>query len=405
MGELILEGIDGGSTLGFLCALGTLATLNSKWPGQVWLSWVKTSCFHPVIHLPDDPETLSLNERQSSLAERIADILGVPAPEVPGRCLRVVENLSREFFAARKLYGEIEKTLKKIRSKLKKDGQKAGLQGEVLKKWIEERSAELFTELNVNQERMQGARERWLFELEKTVPAMELRLGKTISITPREYSEFANAALESCNNHQRREVDLLAAFASETINNRDHVVPTPFCFITGSGHQYFFDTIGKLMRKVNAERLVQCLFHPWTFTDEGLSLRWAPIEDRRYALMWDDPSNQEVKTLWAANLLAYNGLRFLPVADIGGQMHTVGFSKIGKRLFFSWPIWEGFLGMDIIKSVLSLNELLQHMPDRARLERRGIVEIFRSERLQIGTPPLVKYNFSVAFPAGAGVES
>ena len=137
------------------------------------------------------------------------------------------------------------------------------------------------------------------------------------------------------------------------------------------------------MRVVDACRIERCLFHPWTFDDERLSLRWASVEDRRYALMWDDPGAQEARTIWAASLLARPSPRLLPVASVGGQLGASGFSEFGRKKFFSWPIWQGFLCADAL-SLLALGVLQQAELDHDRssgwaLSRCSGASAWRSE--------------------------
>ena len=197
------------------------------------------------------------------------------------------------------------KNLRRRQSELKQEASKKGLQSDALKSWVIEQTAAKQAEIHGQQKEVLGKREKWLGELGRIVPAQELRLGKTLAFKPSEYRDMALAALNSSSDRrERRVLDFLAAFASESVTNGELLEPTPFCFVTGSGHQYFLKTIGKLMRVVDACRIERCLFHPWTFDDERLSLRWASVEDRRYALMWDDPGAQEARTIWAASLLA-----------------------------------------------------------------------------------------------------
>ncbi len=406
MHELVLAGIEGINPLGFLAAIGALKVLDDKWPGLVSLSWIRTSAHLPVIRFPGADERLSQQKRQHCLAATIADTLAVPKPRVSQSAAKEVQGLHKKCLEATERLKESERELKKLRNELMREGRKLGIQGEALRSWVSDRISDLQSKIYILREDLKSRRARWLRKLGEVVPAQELRLGKTLSIMPIEYRVAAISARESCSYHlDRRQVDFMGAFAAETVKNREQVEPTPFCFISGSGHQYFLDTIAKLMEVVDSGRIEKCLFHPWSLDDERLSLRWAPAEDRRYALMWDDPGGQETKTIWAANLLAYNALRLLPVADVSGRLMTSGFAEIAGRRFFSWPIWQGFLAVDTIKSLLSLGTLRQSKPDQTRLERMGVSEVYRCERVQIGKPPNVKLNFGISFPAGSGDDA
>jgi hypothetical protein len=287
-----------------------------------------------------------------------------------------------------------------------REGKQHEIQKDALKTWVEDRSRDSREAVDKQRHNYSAARMAWLSELKKTVHSDELSLGKTLSITPLEYRRIAEDVVNSsiCHNN-RRLADFLAAFVAESVMDGDKAKATPFCFVTGSGHQYFLETIGKLMEIVDASRIERCLFYPWTYDDKQFSLRWAPVEDRRYALMWTDPGDTKrnpSKTNWAANLLAYNGIRLLPVADMGGKLVATGFSEFNGQDFFSWPIWQGFIDVNSVRSLLSLATLRELSPDRKQLNKRGIIEVFRCRRLRVGTPPLVKFNFSTALPAGLG---
>src|SRR5690606_17386924 len=139
--------------------------------------------------------------------------------------------------------------------------------------------------------------------------------------TDLEYRTIAEPLLESTSIDSREPLDMLAAFCSvgclhESLSKRKEgkLAATPFSFISGSGHQDFLDTAGALLKNVSAARLQAALFEPWNYEDDGLSMRWDPVEDRRYALMDRDPTaaDNKPRTVWMANLLAYRALALFP---------------------------------------------------------------------------------------------
>lgn len=402
MAVLILEGIEGSNPLGFLAAIGTLKILNDKWPGLVRLKWVKSSGYRPVLSFPDFDGNPSHEESRTRIAQAVAETLGIPVPEPPLGSIGEVNRAFKSFQAALQAHENGEKVLDKRRKELMREGRRQRLRSEALRKWVGEQISDLQADVLEWREELQKKRKSWLRELRKIVPSEELKLGKTLSIKPAEYRDALLFALGSCSGWQeRRQLDLLAAFATESVTKAEKVETTAFCFVSGAGHQYFLETVGKLMRLVDADRIQRCLFHPWDFSDEQLSLRWAPTEDRRYALMWDDPSGQVARTVWAASLLGYNALRLFPVFDVGGKSVTTGFSRFGKGYFFTWPLWEGFVDTATLGSLLSLNEFRQPEPDLGQLAGMGIFEVFRCERLKIE-----KFtNFATPFPAGSGGEA
>ena len=63
--------------------------------------------------------------------------------------------------------------------------------------------------------------------------------------------------------------------------------------------------------------VVRTLFQTWDYADDaGNTLRWDPIEDRRYALQWRNPSKSNSadgpNTMLAANCLAVESLACFP---------------------------------------------------------------------------------------------
>ncbi len=209
------------------------------------------------------------------------------------------------------------------------------------------------------------------------------------------YRNSAASLLQNGGIAGREPLDLLAAFASDAcFEEREHrVTATPFCFITGSGHQYFLDTVRQLMKEVTAGRVQSALFEPWTYSDEKLSLRWDPIEDRRYALMDRDPARgNKGRTVWMANLLAYQALALFPSAPGKRGLETTGWSGPGDS--FTWPVWGHPAGPDTIRSLMLLSDLVARSPDRAVLRARGVVAILRSRRIKVGSGADFKINFS-----------
>jgi hypothetical protein len=246
------------------------------------------------------------------------------------------------------------------------------------------------------------ARSELLAALKKAVPSPELALGQRPDCT---ISEFADNAAEFLNNAsfaKRATLDLLAAFGAEIDSDpAARIVPTPFCFITGSGHQWFLDTVRQLMAKASEQKVREALFEPWCYRDEKLTKRWDPLDDRRYAMMDRDPtaSDNKSSTVWMANLLAYRALALFPCAPVtGSKSIAASWSTNGDGLGFIWPLWERALSLDSIRSLF----LSHSLKDRcsATYQRdffsRGVSEVFRSRRIQVGNPPLHKVNFTSA---------
>lgn len=214
----------------------------------------------------------------------------------------------------------------------------------------------------------------------------ELGLGDNLVVPLKKFREHAIKIIDSSSINNRAPADLMANFGCDVCGEKDNgkLVVSSFCFLKGSGHQEFLKTAKQLLNSVDKERVRRCLFEPWTYDDIKLSMRWDPVEDRRYALMWNNPSTVESRTVWAANLLAYRGLQLFPSVLKDGRLKTTGFNRKGKQDFFTWPIWNAPLSVDSVRSLLALKELTVDTPDRIRLNKMGIREVNRSERIRVG---------------------
>lgn len=153
---------------------------------------------------------------------------------------------------------------------------------------------------------------------------------------------------------------------------------------------------------VPAAHLRSALMTGWRYEDDAFSLRWDPVEDQRYALRWYDPSQQSnkkqsLRTMRGANALALEGLALLPVQPQLRGVFTTSIARLEKRRdFFTWPIWDVPVTLDVIRSLLTLPELASKTPDREALRAIGIAEIYRSERV---APNKYYKNFTPARPA------
>lgn len=368
-GPIVLTAIDGANPLGFLAALGMLAVLQKGAP-QARLGWRREATWRPILTCVDF-------DYEDALCERIAAALRGHRVADDADAKR--EGAERTFSAAKKAVADKLKEIKK-----------RGLRGA-------ERKAAIETEVAPLEQNMQQRRSEWLDALKDAVPSRELALGQRIDCTDEEYRDHSVGFLDDARIDAREPLDLLAAFASDAcVDKSDRVAATPFCFITGSGHQYFLDTVRQLIGVVSAKRVRAALFEPWTYSDEKLSMRWDPVEDRRYALMDRDPtaSDNKSRTVWMANLLAYRALALFPSAPGRRGLETTGWSAPGA--FFSWPIWEYPAALDTIRSLMQLPDLGAEHPDRCALRARGVAGVFRAQRIKVGSGANYKINFSPA---------
>jgi hypothetical protein len=114
-------------------------------------------------------------------------------------------------------------------------------------------------------------------------------------------------------------------------------------------------------------------------------LRFEPFEDRRHALRWKSPAEDTIKTVWGANRLAAEGLPLYPVFPVHGELRTVGCRGFSKdNTFWTWPLWNGFLNVSVVRSILALPALQVEQPSRDELSPLGIVEVYRTQRINVG---------------------
>jgi len=216
----------------------------------------------------------------------------------------------------------------------------------------------------------------------EAAPEFTLGGNENLKFTAAEFRRFAIEAADSATGMNRRWADFMAAFGSElaTKGNRDEVEATAFRFTTG--RQGFLNFARRLSRLTTADDIQAALFSPWRYSDPGPSMRWdTSMDDRRYALRADDPSTSTrspIRTVRGANRLAIEALRCFPCVPARGRLETTGFAgRMMRGLYFTWPIWEGFISAPAARSLLSLAELASDSLDHGQLEPRGIAAVFR----------------------------
>lgn len=369
-----LTGIDGTNPLGFLAALGTLVVARASGESGARLRWERARTWMPVL--------VDLSDK-TRLCERLADNL--QGRSVSGDAVRQLD-------AAEKAYKQAITAIKKETEKVKAEQPRG-----------QERKAAMLERVAPLEQAAAVRRAEWLEALRDAVPRPELALGARIDCTAGEFRDHGRTFLAAEGGHAREAAFLLAAFGSDACLKDEAGPPhgqrieaTPFCFIRGSGHQDFLDTVRKLLSKVTAERVAEALFEPWSYRDDGLSMRWDPSEDKRYALTDVKPADEGARTVWMANLLAYRALVFFPCAVTSRGLGTTAWRNVDGEMVFEWPIWEFAAAPDVVRTMLQLGEPTDGHR-RAWLSARGIAAVFRARRIRF--PPKgssFKLNFSPA---------
>ncbi len=223
-----------------------------------------------------------------------------------------------------------------------------------------------------------------------------LSVDDNLKLPPDRFRRYAADAVEHAQaTGDRTWADFVAAFGCDALAEDKVIQDTAFRTMSGAGHQHFLKTMRELVEVTEPDHLAKALFQPWTYEDDRPSLRWDPEDDRRYALRWNEPSGDPIRTVRGANRLAIEALPLFPTAPVGSSLETTGFQTGGSReTFLTWPIWETPASVDVVRTLLAMHELQTERPDRRVLLAQGIVEVYRCQRLTIG-----KYrNFGPAAP-------
>ena len=182
---------------------------------------------------------------------------------------------------------------------------------------------------------------------------------------------------------------LLAALASDGVTRRDGTVePTAFCAMFGQGHQHFLARLTAVAKREdpgNSNDLTRALFEEWRYDDQSESFRWDPIEDRRYAHQFGDPSDSKNKigTVAGANRLAVIGFGALVSAPTTSGLATVGVAGTRRERDICWPL------VSVPTSLAGHLALLAH-PDigderkSGALKAYGVGGVARARRYQVG---------------------
>ncbi len=374
--KMELSGVDGANPLGFLAAIGTLVVLHAAGQRGARLSWKRAATWQPVL------SGISTTDRET-LASIVTNAL---------RGNAVAEDAERNRAETQSAFDIAKKAIKDKQEEIKKrhlgrTERQQAIEAEVapLDKIVLDRKREL------------------MVAQRQAVPRPELALGRHIDCTAKEFRGHAERFLDGAGLTNREPLDLLAAFASDACLHASvakqqdgSLAPTPFCFTTGSGNQWFLDTVRQLLSQATPARVQSVLFEPWTYRDPKLSMRWDPIEDKRYALTDTKPADEGAATVWMANLLAYRALALFASCPRRGDLATTAWSRNDKEPVFTWPLWQHPSDLDTIRSMLLLSELGAAMPNRRALRARGIVEVFRARRIKVGAGANFKINFGQA---------
>ena len=206
-----------------------------------------------------------------------------------------------------------------------------------------------------------------------------------ITYTREEFRHFATARATD-----PERARLVAALASDGALRRDGetVEPTSLCAMFGQGHQHFLSRLSGMATRdhpANALDLSRALFEAWTYEDDTDGFRWDPMEDRRYAHQYGDPSQSrnQIGAVTGANRLAAIGFGLFASMPTARGLATLGIAGTRRERYVYWPL------VSVPTSLAGHLALLAH-PDTGDEERAvvltsyGVHAIARARRYQVG---------------------
>lgn len=204
-----------------------------------------------------------------------------------------------------------------------------------------------------------------------------------------QYRDWASRAmkswLESDNPESRARLDWLCALAGE-VERDDFLIDTAFRTMSGAGHQHFLKTMRDLKDLTEQQHIHAALFDFWDYSDGKPTLRFDPLDDRRYALRWNNPSlaaKEPIRSMRGANRLAIEALPLYPTWPRQGHLETAGFrTKGSKGTFFHWPIWPEPMSLPVLRPYLWNRGWEDKAPHLLR--SLGIAELFQVQRITTG---------------------
>jgi len=388
--EFSLTGLRGDNPLGFLAALGALVTLEDA-GHDARLAWdgarprLASNPHWPTTQIPETDQ-----QRRKALTALLHHSLRRERGAGADNTKRAEDAMDRAKTACRKKADEIKK---------RKLGR--GAANEARRKELEPLEKDL---------REKTAAFKDLFTRNGADPCVTL--GKNLTASSAEFIAHVVTAQRLCRRDARRQVDLAAAYGvSDPTDPGDRMLASPWALVNGSGHQDFLGTVEELMVHCTTEHLSQALFGPWEPQDEKYSLRLDPSDDRRYSLMDRDPtaSGNKTLTVWGANRLAFEALRFFPAMPVRGGMGICAWRKTeGKwqeHCAVRWPLWSRPVTAQVIHSLLGLRDIWSEEPDaRPRLRGLGVHAVMESRRIAVGEGANRKFNLTPATPVWADVD-
>jgi hypothetical protein len=231
-------------------------------------------------------------------------------------------------------------------------------------------------------------------------------------IPPATFSDRLETAAETATPEDRENIDWLAALGSETIYAEDKKKntgpwlrpPRIVLFNNENDGTAFLANGRELLQNTTETELSDSLFSNWDYDDfrkgEGAPPRlgWDAAEMPNSIGMGQIAKLVKAKPLErGANALAVVGFSLLTALPPRGNRErgpdSLLVSRHGRKESVSWPLWAEPLGLDALRSLISLAELHEEAPPDC-LRKIGIMQVMRAEiesgkSRRLGEPQLI----------------
>jgi hypothetical protein len=189
---------------------------------------------------------------------------------------------------------------------------------------------------------------------------------------------------------KRAEADWLAAFGTE-FGGEEGLLETTVFDMSVARQKFPSDALklaaflATTQRGKNSKSQIQdfeeALFGPWTYTDDQHSFGWDPTTMKLGAFSHQAPTKLPNSGIRAAVWLAFESLPLFPCFYDQG-LEVRAFLKERRRYIFHWAIWNGFISLAALKSLLSWPGLFNLPKSQLEAAERGIAAVYRSERFK-----------------------
>lgn len=221
-----------------------------------------------------------------------------------------------------------------------------------------------------------------LARLRKLQPYLEQDLATVKKPSDFTRSDFESAALKG----DPAKLNFLAGLACVIGAEASE---STLCAANGASHQNLVQSMRDVLKLVEEEHVRLTLFETWTRTyrvpddrrkqlelgTRKPTLRLDPSDERIYALRLSNPTTtDDFRTELGAQALAIPAFALLPVVPCKGPI-TVASTRKGRRVTFSWPLWNAPATLPTVRTLLWGG--VEHPHQR----ERGVFAAFSADRV------------------------